>query len=100
MSDTKKIAVIVRDRPGEALRVAGGLTLADDTIDVFILDRKLDKADPEVAQPLELVTELDLKVYSNNAENGYPIVTLEEMATEAPRLRHRGPLLTERRITS
>jgi hypothetical protein len=80
MSDTKKIAVIVRDRQGEALRVAGGLTLADDTIEVFILDRKLDKNNPEIAQPLELVTELDLKVYSNNAENGYTTLSLEEMA--------------------
>ncbi|MGC1454864.1 MAG: hypothetical protein WA946_06710 [Nitrospirota bacterium] len=80
MGDTKKIAVIVRDRPGEALRVAGGLTLADDTIEVFVLDRKLDKADPEIAQPLELVTDLELKVYSNNQENGYTTITLEEMA--------------------
>jgi protein involved in polysaccharide export with SLBB domain len=80
MGDTKKIAVIVRDRPAEALRVAGGLTLADDTIEVFILDGKLDKNNPEVATPLELVTELDLKVYSNNSENGYVTMTLEEMS--------------------
>ncbi len=80
MSDTKKIAVIVRDRQAEALRVSGGLTLADDVIDVFILDRKLDKTDPEIAQPLELVSELDLKVYSNNPENGYTTMDLEEMA--------------------
>ena len=80
MGDTKKIAVIVRDRQGEALRVAGGLTLADDTIEVFVLDRKLDKGNPEIAQPLELATELDLKIYSNNAENGFTTITLEEMA--------------------
>jgi hypothetical protein len=80
MGDTKKIAVIVRDRQGEALRVSGGLTLADDTIEVFVLDTKLDKNDPEVAQPLELVTDLDLKVYSNNAENGFTVITLEDMA--------------------
>ncbi len=80
MSDTKKIAVIVRDRQSEALRVAGGLTLADDAIEVFILDRKLDKNNPEIAQPLELVTDLELKVYSNNAENGYTTISLEEMA--------------------
>jgi hypothetical protein len=80
MGDTKRIAVVVRDRPGEALRVAGGLTLADDTIEVFVLDHKLDKADPEIAQPLELVTDLELKVYSNNPENGYTTITLEEMA--------------------
>jgi hypothetical protein len=80
MGDVKRIAVIVRDRPGEALRVAGGLTLADDTIEVFALDRKLDKEDPEIAQPLELATDLDLKIYSNNPENGYTTITLDEMA--------------------
>jgi hypothetical protein len=80
MGDTKKIAVIVRDRQAEALRVAGGLTLADDTIEVFILDQKLDKENPEVAQPLELVNDLELKIYSNNSENGYTTITLEEMS--------------------
>ncbi len=80
MGDTKKIAVIVRDRQAEALRVAGGLTLADDTIEIFVLDRKLDKNASEVAAPLELVSDLDLKMYSNNPENGSTPVTLEEMA--------------------
>jgi hypothetical protein len=80
MGDTKRIAVIVRDRQAEALRVAGGLTLADDTIEVFVLDGMLDKEAPEVAMPLELVSDLDLKMYSNNPENGYSAVTLEEMA--------------------
>ena len=80
MGDTKKIAVIVRDRQGEALRVAGGLTLADDVIEVFVLDRKLDKNDPEIAKPLELVTDLELNMYSNNPENGYTTITLEDMA--------------------
>lgn len=80
MGDTKKIAVIVRDRQSEALRVAGGLTLADDTIEVFILDRKLDKDNPEVALPLELVNELELKVYSNNPGNSYTTISLEDMA--------------------
>jgi len=80
MGDTKKIAVIVRERQGEALRVSGGLTLADDTIEVFVLDRKLEKDDPEVAMPLELVNDLDLKIYSNNPENGYTTISLEEMA--------------------
>ena len=80
MGDTKKIAVIVRDRQGEALRVSGGLTLADDTIEVFVLDRKLNKSDPEIVKPLELVNDLDLKIYSNNPENGDTVITLEEMA--------------------
>jgi len=80
MGDTKKIAVVVRDRQGEALRVAGGLTLADDTIEVFILDGKLDKENPAVAQPLELVNDLELKMYSNNPENGCTTITLEDMS--------------------
>jgi len=80
MSDTKKIAVVVRDRQAEALRVAGGLTLADDTIEVFVLDNKLDKSSPAISMPLELVSDLDLKVYSNNAENGFTPMTIEEMA--------------------
>jgi hypothetical protein len=80
MGDTKRIAVIVRDRQAEALRVAGGLTLADDTIEIFVLDRKLDRNASEVAMPLELVSDLDLKMYSNNPENGNAVVTLEEMA--------------------
>jgi hypothetical protein len=80
MGESKRVAVIVRDRQGEALRVAGGLTLADDVIDVFVLDRTLDKTDPEITKPLELVTDLDLKVYSNNPENGFTTISLEEMA--------------------
>jgi hypothetical protein len=80
MGDTKKIAVIVRDRQGEALRVSGGLTLADDTIDVFVLDRKLDRNNAEIAQPLELVNDLDLKIYSNNPDNGFTTISLEDMA--------------------
>ena len=80
MAETKKIAMIVRDRQAEALRVAGGLTLADDIIDVFILDRTLDKNDPVVAMPLELVNELELKIYSNNPGNGYATMSLEDMA--------------------
>jgi hypothetical protein len=80
METAKKIAVIVRDRPAEALRVAGGLTLADDLVEVFLLDRKLDKGAPEVAMPLELISDLDLKVYSNNPENGYATISLEELA--------------------
>ncbi len=81
MGDKKKIAVIVRDRPGEALRIAGGLTLADDIIDVFVLDEKLDKNSPELASPLELVVDLnEQKVYSNNPENGFETISVETMA--------------------
>jgi len=80
MGNAKRIAMIVRDRQAEALRVSGGLTLADDVIEVILLDRKLDRSDPEVDRPLELVNELELKQWSNNAANGVSAITLEEMA--------------------
>lgn len=80
MGDTRKIAVIVRDRQSEALRVSGGLTLADDAVEVFVLDNKLDGNRPEIAQPLELVNDLDLRIYSNNPDNGFTMISLEDMA--------------------
>ena len=81
MGDRKRIAVIVRNRPEEALRVGGGITLADDSIELFVLDRKLDKGDPAIAEGLELVVDINAqKVYSNNGENGFETVALDAMA--------------------
>lgn len=81
MGDKKKIAVIVRDRPEEALRIGGGLTLADDIIEVFVLDTKLDKDKPAIASGLELVVDLnEQKVYSNNAANGFETISIDAMA--------------------
>jgi hypothetical protein len=80
VGDIKRIAMIVRDRQAEALRVAGGLTLMDDIVEVFVLDGTLDAGDPEVVRPLELVNELGLKLYSNVVQNGVETITLEDMA--------------------
>jgi hypothetical protein len=81
MGDKKRIAVIVRDRPEEALRIAGGITLRDDIIDVFVLDQKLDKDKPAIASGLELVIDLnEQKVYSNVAENVFEAMSVDAMA--------------------
>ena len=37
----KKIAVLVRERQSEALRMSLGLILVDDQVDVYVLDRKV-----------------------------------------------------------
>lgn len=37
----KKIAVVITGRQEEAMRMSIGLTLADDLVDVFFLDKKL-----------------------------------------------------------
>ena len=39
----KKIAIVVTGRQEEALRMSIGLTLADDEVDVYFLDQKLEK---------------------------------------------------------
>ncbi|KPK39765.1 MAG: hypothetical protein AMJ69_04700 [Gammaproteobacteria bacterium SG8_47] len=60
----KKIAVVVRDRANEALRMAIGLTLADDTVDVFVLNQKLERTDDN-ALNIETIQDLELGLYSN-----------------------------------
>jgi len=73
----KKIAVLVRDRKGEALRMAVGLTLADDEVHVFVMDDKLEP-DDEISLNIETLGDMDCKVFTNNPANPY-----EQMTTEA-----------------
>jgi hypothetical protein len=73
----KKIAVIVRDRQAEALRMAVGLTLEDDQVTVYVMDKKIDDSDESVSLNIETLNDLDCKIYSNNPENNF-----EQMSTE------------------
>jgi hypothetical protein len=79
MGDTKRIAVLVRDRKHEALRMAVGLTLADDEVNVFIMDDKL-VSDEEIELNLETLADMDVKVFSNNPDNPYQQMSTEEIA--------------------
>jgi len=63
---TRKIAVLVREEPAEALRMALGLTLADDTVDVYAIGGPLENND-DINQNLELLKEMDVGLYSNSA---------------------------------
>jgi len=73
----KKIAVLVRDRQDEALRMGVGLTLADDTVEVYVLDRKVADNENNMLN-LETMKDLDVKVYTNTKENA----DLEYLSTE------------------
>ncbi len=76
----KKIAVLVRDRQGEALRMSVGITLMDDTIDVYVLDRKLEKNDDNDLN-LETIKDMDMKIATNTKENeGMDYISTEELA--------------------
>jgi len=60
----KKIAILVRDRQGEAMRMGVGLILADDLVNVFIMDRELEKTDDNLLN-LETMGDMDVKTYTN-----------------------------------
>ena len=76
---TKKIAVLVRDRKHEALRMAVGATLMNDEVHVFVMDEKLE-SDYEIETDLQMLNDLKAKVFSNNPENDFEQKTTEEIA--------------------
>lgn len=76
----KRIAVLVRDRQGEALRMALGLLLLDDAVDVYVLDRKLEETE-ETRLHLETLREFEMKIYTDgSAEAGMEHLASEEIA--------------------
>ncbi|MBI4825469.1 MAG: hypothetical protein HY807_03480 [Nitrospirae bacterium] len=75
----KKIAIIVKDRVDEALRMGVGATLADDQIHVFIMDKKVEM-NPDNELNLETMQDLDVKIFTNNPENPYEQKSTEEIA--------------------
>ncbi|MBI5665049.1 MAG: hypothetical protein HZC49_08215 [Nitrospirae bacterium] len=75
----KKIAIIVRDRKSEALRMAVGATLSNDEVSVFIMDDKLEM-DDDTSVNIEMLSDLKAKIFSNNPENPFEQKTTEEIA--------------------
>jgi len=77
---TLKIAVLVRDRQGEALRMALGLILMDDIVNVFLLDREFKLSEADSANK-ELMEEMDIAFFSNHEGNqGTEYIPTEDMA--------------------
>ncbi|HEU5338487.1 MAG TPA: hypothetical protein VFU39_04285 [Sulfuricaulis sp.] len=78
----KKIAVVVRERESEALRMALGLTLMDDKVDVFVLDRRLIGSEEDLMN-IELMKETGIRIFSNHRENPQAeYCTTEEIARQ------------------
>ena len=76
----KRLAVLVRERQEEALRVAVGLTLGDNRVEVFILDRKLAPTAASSAF-LEALRDLETPVATTCADNeGIELVSNAELA--------------------
>ena len=84
----KKIAVLVRDRQGEALRMAVGITLMDDVIDVYILDRKVEETE-ENSFNIETMKDLGMNVFTNYEGNrGITFFSTGEIAKKLLRYDH------------
>ncbi len=64
----RKIAVMVRERESEALRMALGLTLMDDKVDVFVLDRRLTGTEEDLMN-IDLMKETGIRIFSNRRDN-------------------------------
>lgn len=75
----KKVAVLVRDRQHEALRMSVGLTLEDNAVSVFVMDKKL-PSDENTDLNVETLGDMDAKIFSNNPENKFEQMTTEEIA--------------------
>ncbi len=63
----KKIAVIISNKQTEALRVAAGLTLLDDAVDIFLLDYKLNTAnEPLILKNIQMLNMIESVGYFYN----------------------------------
>ena len=76
----KKIAVVVRERQDEALRMGVGLTLDDDSVDVFVLDRDIPDTEGNNLN-LETMEMMDVKVYTNvEGSEKFEYISTEDLA--------------------
>ncbi|MEW6739896.1 MAG: hypothetical protein ACOYU2_12425 [Nitrospirota bacterium] len=80
--DKKKIAVIIRDRQAEAFRMSVGLTVLDDTIDVFITQPVKD--DKETLTQLEGAKEMKelgiINILTTVEGTDFEFITINDMA--------------------
>ena len=85
---SKKIAVVVRDRQGEALRMAIGIILMDDIIDVYVLDEVIENTEQNLLN-LETIHDMEMKAYSNVRENdSMEYLPIEEIALKLSQYDH------------
>jgi len=80
MGDTKKkLAVVVRDRQGEALRMGLGLVLADDEVTVFNLGAPIERNEDNNMN-IESLEMMDCVLYSvNEADEGFQQMNMQDI---------------------
>jgi hypothetical protein len=76
----KKIAVLVRERQSEALRMAVGITLMDDSISIFVLDGDVEVTEENTLN-LETAEMMEMELFSNHSgNNGFTAISNEQLA--------------------
>ena len=77
----RKVAILVRERQEEGLRMAVGITLKNDIIDIYVLDRKVEDTEMNKLN-LETVGMMDMKLFTNCLENDRMIYLSNEEISE------------------
>lgn len=79
MGTGKRIAVIVRERQSEALRMAIGLSVLND-VDIYIFDKKLETTN-DILLNLEMIKEMKIGIYTNTELNeGIKYISTKDIA--------------------
>lgn len=72
----KKIAVILTGRQSEGIRMAAGLSLLDDKVDIYLIDKDFDERDLQVIEKhLEMIESVGIGLYSNFIKKGFNFIS-------------------------
>jgi hypothetical protein len=75
----KRVAVIIRDRHDEGLRMAVGLTVLGDSVDVYVMDTLIEKA-ARIDMILEALHQMGGSIYTNEPGNPFQLAVTDEVA--------------------
>ena len=85
---SKKIAVVVRDRQSEALRMAIGIILLDDVIEIYVLDKEIEKTEQNQLY-LDSIQDFEIQAYSNvKANDTMKYLSIEEISRQLSQYDH------------
>ena len=83
METAKKIAVIVRDRKQEALRMSVGLTVLNDNVTVFIMGSEFSQSDYTndlIVQNLEALDLMEIPIHTDTEGQPFAYMSRDDMS--------------------
>jgi len=75
----KRVAVLISKRQAEGLRMAVGLTVLGDSVDVYVLDVPVEKG-PQMDMSIEALNQMGGSVFTNIGQNPFELVSTEDIA--------------------